>query len=62
MQRWQPGEVLLSDFDIKIGRLSASVRKKTLTRSDVESACSDADNAVRRMMRKDHDSSKRSAN
>ena len=31
MLRWQPGATLLSAFDIKIGRLSASVRKQTLT-------------------------------
>lgn len=56
MLRWQPGATLLTDFDIKIGRLSASVRKKTLTQSDIERACSDADDAVYRMMRKDqHD-------
>ncbi|EBN8530058.1 hypothetical protein D1X48_14820 [Salmonella enterica] len=63
MLRWQPRATLLTDFDIKIGRLSASVRKKTLTQSDIERACSDADDAVYRMMRKDqHDQRKRSAN
>lgn len=54
MLRWTPGAILLSTFDIKIGRLSASVRKRTLTQSDIERACSDADDAVVRMMRKDH--------
>ncbi|MND14262.1 hypothetical protein D3C80_44480 [compost metagenome] len=60
MLRWQPGTILLSDFDIKIGRLSASVRKRTLTQSDVVLACDEADNAIARMMRKDHDQRKRS--
>ena len=60
MLRWQPGTILLSDFDIKIGRLSASVRKRTLTQSDVVLACDEADNALARMMRKDHDQRKRS--
>lgn len=60
MLRWQPGAVLLTDFDIKIGRLSASVRKRTLTQSDIVRACDDADDAMRRMMRKDHDQRKRS--
>ncbi|MEK0250696.1 hypothetical protein QFI66_021700 [Raoultella sp. BAC10a-01-01] len=60
MLRWQPGTVLLSDFDIKIGRLSASVRKRTLTQSDIVRACDEADNAIARMMRKDHDQRKRS--
>ena len=35
MQPWQPGARLLSDFDIKIGRLSASVRKATLSDDDI---------------------------
>lgn len=60
MLRWKPGTILLSDFDIKIGRLSASVRKRTLTQSDVVLACDEADNAIARMMRKDHDQRKRS--
>ncbi|EIW8626807.1 hypothetical protein CHN42_09085 [Klebsiella pneumoniae] len=60
MLRWQPGTILLSDFDIKIGRLSASVLKRTLTQSDVVRACDDADNAIAGMMRKDHDQRKRS--
>lgn len=60
MLRWQPGTILLSDFDIKIGRLSASVLKRTLTQSDVVRACDDADNSIARMMRKDLDQRKRS--
>ncbi|WEJ90423.1 MAG: hypothetical protein P0Y63_05215 [Klebsiella huaxiensis] len=59
MLRWQPGALLLSDFDIKIGRLSASVRKKTLTRTEIERACEEADNAIAGMMRKDHGQKKR---
>ncbi|HHH4578634.1 TPA: hypothetical protein ACPZ0I_002582 [Klebsiella michiganensis] len=59
MLRWQPGAILLSDFDIKIGRLSASVRKKTLTRTEIERACEEADNAIVGMMRKDHATRKR---
>ena len=51
MLRWQPGVVLLSEFDIKIGRLSASVRKRTLTQSDIQRACDAADNAIAGMLR-----------
>jgi len=51
---WKPGAILLTDFDIKIGRLSASVRKQTLTTSDIECACSEADSAIYRIMREDH--------
>ena len=61
MLRWQPGAVLLSDFDIKIGRLSASARKRTLTTSDIADSCDAADDAIRRMMRKDHDQKQRSS-
>lgn len=52
--QWKPGAILLTDFDIKIGRLSASVRKQTLTTSDIANACSNADKAIYRIMRKDH--------
>ncbi|MGB8665887.1 MAG: hypothetical protein WCD24_14215 [Serratia inhibens] len=56
MQRWQPGARLLSDFDIKIGRLSASVRKKTLSDNDISQACRVTDDAIAKMIepRKDH--------
>lgn len=56
MQAWQPGARLLSDFDIKIGRLSASVRKKQLSEEDIIRACRVTDDAIARMIkpRKDH--------
>ncbi|MCT4363197.1 hypothetical protein NW256_27790 (plasmid) [Klebsiella pneumoniae] len=62
MLRWQPGVVLLSEFDIKIGRLSASVRKRTLTQSDIQRACDAADNAIADMLRKDHETRSRHHN
>ncbi|EAC1497670.1 hypothetical protein ACO2D6_004274 [Escherichia coli] len=55
MLRWQPGATLLSAFDIKIGRLSASVRKQALTESDIARACKAADDAISYIMRKDHE-------
>lgn len=57
MQAWQPGARLLSDFDIKIGRLSASVRKKQLSEEDITRACRVTDDAIARVIkpRKDHD-------
>lgn len=57
MQQWQPGKCLLSDFDLKIGRLSASVRKITLTNDDVTRACRVTDDTIAQMMkpRKDHE-------
>ena len=50
MLRWQPGATLLSAFDIKIGRLSASVRKQTLTESDIARACKAADDLIYRII------------
>lgn len=56
MQAWQPGARLLSDFDIKIGRLSASVRKKQLSEEDIIRACRVTDDAIAQVIkpRKDH--------
>nr|WP_273830387.1 hypothetical protein [Serratia bockelmannii] len=56
MQPWQPGARLLSDFDLKIGRLSASVRKTQLSDQDIILACRVTDDAIARMIepRKDH--------
>lgn len=51
---WQPGKCLLSEFDIKIGRLSASVRKATLTQQDIDQSCAAAD-AIIEKLRQDHD-------
>lgn len=56
MQRWQPGMILLSDFDMKIGRLSSSVRKTTLTDAHIKRACRVTDDSIAKMIkpRKDH--------
>ncbi|MCL6324029.1 hypothetical protein EXT52_02190 [Pectobacterium polaris] len=53
MQSWKPGKCLLSEFDIKIGRLSASVRKNTLTQQDIDQSCAAADAIIDRL-RQDH--------
>ncbi|RNM07739.1 hypothetical protein EF878_07340 [Dickeya undicola] len=46
-KKWQPGNRLLSEFDIKIGRLACSVRNKTLTQQDIDNACRDADEIIK---------------
>ncbi|WES88819.1 hypothetical protein [Dickeya fangzhongdai] len=46
-KKWQPGARLLSEFDIKIGRLACSVRNKTLTQQDIDDACTDADEIIK---------------
>ncbi|OVZ78537.1 hypothetical protein CBW54_20315 [Yersinia kristensenii] len=56
MQLWQPGKRLLTDFDIKIGKLSASVRKQQLTDQDIQRACSETDRAIVQMIQgQDHE-------
>lgn len=61
MQIWQPGARLLSDFEIKIGRLSANMRRKQLTETDIIRACRVTDDAIARLIkhRKDHDNEQR---
>lgn len=46
-KNWMPGVNLLSEFDIKIGRLACSVRNKTLTRQDIDNACATADEIIK---------------
>ncbi|WP_071604520.1 hypothetical protein [Dickeya dadantii] len=46
-KKWQPGARLLSDFDLKIGRLTRSARNKTLTQQDIDKACADADEIIK---------------
>ncbi|ATZ95332.1 hypothetical protein [Dickeya fangzhongdai] len=46
-KKWQQGARLLSEFDIKIGRLACSVRNKTLTQQDIDDACTDADEIIK---------------
>ncbi|GKX39534.1 hypothetical protein SOASR014_32730 [Pectobacterium carotovorum subsp. carotovorum] len=53
MQVWKPGKCLLSEFDIKIGRLSASVRKVSLTQQDIDQSCAAADKIIEKL-RQDH--------
>lgn len=48
-KKWQPGASLLSEFDIKIGRLACSVRNKTLTQEDINNACATADEIIESM-------------
>lgn len=52
MRRWRPGAILLSDFDIKISRISTDTH--TLALSDIVRACNEADKAIAWMMRKDY--------
>jgi hypothetical protein len=51
MQPWRPGVCLLTEFDIKIGKLSFSVRKDVLTRNHIAEAIMAADQAIVEIIR-----------
>ncbi|TKI02564.1 hypothetical protein FCN80_24575 [Martelella alba] len=51
MQPWQPGARLLTEFDLKIGQLSFSVRKKQLNEQHIDAACQEADRLMYAMTR-----------
>ncbi|WP_167520924.1 hypothetical protein [Providencia vermicola] len=53
LQPWVSGKQLLTDFDIKLGKLAASVKNKQLTEADIKRACDTADLLILLMMRQD---------
>ncbi|EJD6109673.1 hypothetical protein G3577_06415 [Morganella morganii] len=53
MEPWQPGQQLLTDFDIKLGRLAASVKNRPCTPADIKHSCDTADLLILLMMRQD---------
>ncbi|MBI6187613.1 hypothetical protein JEP98_00355 [Providencia rettgeri] len=55
---WVPGEQLLTDFDIKLGRLAASVRNRPCTKVDIKRACNTTDQLILSIMRQDQDERK----
>lgn len=55
---WVPGEQLLTDFDIKLGRLAASVRNRPSTSADIKRACNTTDQLILSIMRQDQDERK----
>ncbi|WP_338885350.1 MULTISPECIES: hypothetical protein [Xenorhabdus] len=55
MQPWQPGQQLLTDFDIKLGRLAASVKNAPCDQAEITRACDTADLLILSMMRQDHE-------
>ncbi|MFV8941827.1 hypothetical protein [Moellerella wisconsensis] len=58
LQPWVPGKQLLTDFDIKLGRLAASVRNKSLTEAEIKRACDTTDRLILFMMRQGQDERK----
>ncbi|EJD6041036.1 hypothetical protein AB7W40_09380 [Providencia rettgeri] len=55
---WVPGEQLLTDFDIKLGRLAASVKNRPCTEAEIKHACNTADKIILSMMRQDQNEKK----
>ncbi|MDH0357158.1 hypothetical protein [Morganella sp. GD04133] len=55
MEPWQPGQQLLTDFDIKLGRLAASVKNRPCTPADIKRSCDTVDLIILSIMRQDHD-------
>lgn len=55
MEPWQLGQQLLTDFDIKLGRLAASVKNRPCTPADIKRSCDTVDLIILSVMRQDHD-------
>ncbi|MCW7764216.1 hypothetical protein [Photorhabdus luminescens] len=54
MQPWQPGKQLLTNFDIKLGRLAASVKNTSCNQGDITRVCAVVDLIIISMMRQNH--------
>ncbi|MEQ4708250.1 MULTISPECIES: hypothetical protein [Providencia] len=55
---WAPEEKLLTDFDIKLGKLAASVKNRPCTEAEIKHACDTADKIILSMMRQDQNEKK----
>ncbi|HGJ5874366.1 hypothetical protein [Arsenophonus apicola] len=52
---WQPGQSLLTEFDIKLGRLTASIQHQPCSPTEIKIACDTADLIILLMIRQDQD-------
>lgn len=62
MQPWQPGQQLLTNFDIKLGRLAASVKNTPCDQNAIIRACNTADRIIVSIIRQDQDHENKSRN
>lgn len=53
LQPWQPGQSLLTEFDIKLGRLAASLKYRPCSPVEIKHACDTADLIILLMTRQD---------
>lgn len=56
---WQPGNQVLTSFDIKLGRLAFSVRNRPCTDAEIKHSCDTADRLILLMMRQDRNENRR---
>ncbi len=55
---WEPGNQLLTSFDIKLGRLASSIRNRPCTEAEIKHSCDIADRLILLMMRQDQNERK----
>lgn len=55
---WRTGEQLLTEFDIKLGKLASSVKNRPCTEAEIKHACNTVDKIILSMMRQDQDEKK----
>lgn len=55
---WKTGEQLLTEFDIKLGKLASSVKNRPCTEAEIKHACDTADKIILSIMRQDQNEKK----
>lgn len=56
---WEPEEQLLTEFDIKLGKLAASVKNRPCAAAEIKHACNTADQIISSIMRQDQDGNRK---
>ncbi len=56
---WVPEEQLLTEFDIKLGKLAASVKSRPCTEAEIKHACNTADQIISSIMRQDQNGNRK---
>lgn len=56
---WKTGEQLLTEFDIKLGKLASSVKNRPCTEAEIKHACDTTDKIISSIMRQDQDGNRK---
>ncbi|EJD6498551.1 hypothetical protein M0L11_RS05640 [Providencia rettgeri] len=56
---WVPEDKLLTEFDIKLGKLAASVKNRPCTEAEIKHACDTADKIILSIMRQDQNGNRK---